>query len=279
MGSLPIRIESVAVGDELLDGRISDGNTRFLGDSLAPLGLSVARATCVPDDVDAIAEAILEAATRADVVVTSGGLGPTTDDLTAAGVARAAGCGLRLDEPAFRAICARFEARGLNMPENNRRQAELPSLGEAIGNDVGVAPGFVTPVGGAQVYSLPGVPREYRWMVEHRILPLLVQRLGARGHVERRTLRCLGITESALGAALEPLQRAHPDVLVQYRTSFPENHARFVVVGDHHTAVSKRADMLLQEARSLIGGAVYGEGDAPLEQRVVAALLHRGATV
>lgn len=279
MDLLVLRIESVAVGDELLDGRITDGNTRVLGDALAPLGLCVTRSTSVPDDVEAIADAVLEAATRADIVVTSGGLGPTTDDLTAAGIARAAGCGLRLDEEVYRSIRARFEARGLHMPDNNRRQAELPSLGERLGNDVGVAPGFVTPVGGAQVFSLPGVPREYRWMVEHRVLPTLEQCLGAKKHVERRTLRCLGITESALGAALEPLQRAHPDVLVQYRTSFPENHARIVISGDESAAVARRADALLAEARDLVGGAAYGDGDEPLAQRVVEALSRSGATL
>jgi nicotinamide-nucleotide amidase len=273
-----LTVESLAIGDELLDGRLADGNSRDLADSLAPLGLVLSRVTAVGDDEGTIAEAVLEAAARADVVVTSGGLGPTSDDLTVQGVARAAGCAVRLDEATFARIKERFAERGLPMPDNNRRQAELPETARLLGNDVGIAPGFVTLVGGAEVYSFPGVPREYRWLRDQHLLPALSARLGATlGGVERRTLRCLGITESGLGAALEDLQRQNPDVLVQYRTSFPENHARLVVRGA--AASAARADALAEEARRAIGGAVYAIGERGLAELLVAELGRRGQTL
>lgn len=272
-------VEALAIGDELLDGRLADGNSRDLAEVLAPFGAALTRITAVGDDVDAIAEAVLEAASRADVVVTSGGLGPTTDDLTALGVARAAGCDVRIDDDTFSYIKRRFEERGLFMPENNRRQAELPATGEVLGNEVGIAPGFLTRVGGAEVYSLPGVPREYRWILEHKVLPRLTARLGGGDVVERRTIRCLGISESGLGAALEDLQKRNPDVLVQYRTSFPENHARVVVRGRDEPAVKARADALAAQARQAIGGAAYGIGDASLAKRLVDSLLEHGRTL
>lgn len=274
-------VEALSIGDELLDGRLADTNSQHLGDALAPHGLTLARVTAVDDDVATIAEAVLEAAARADVVVTSGGLGPTTDDLTARGVARAAGCDVRLDEETLAAIARRFAERGLDMPDNNRRQAELPSSGEVLGNEAGIAPGFATRVGGAEVFSLPGVPREYRWMLANKVLPRVLGRLAARvGEVvERRSLRCLGITESRLDAALAELSRRNPDVLLQYRTSFPENHARLVVRGRDARAVAERADALAAEARAAIGGACYGIGERSLAERLVSALIERGRTV
>ncbi len=276
------RVEAISIGDELLDGRLADGNSKDLADALAPYGLSLTRTTAVADDVAAIAEVVVEAATRADVVITSGGLGPTTDDLTALGVARAAGCDVRLDEATFAFIERRFLERGVPMPPNNRRQAELPSSGEMLGNEVGIAPGFWTRVGAAEVYSLPGVPREYRWILEHKVLPRVLPRLarGDMGDVtERRTLRCLGITESRLGTALEELQRDNPDVLVQYRTRFPENHARIVVRGVGRAPTASRADELVARARAAIGGACYAVGEQGLAELVVRRLIETKHTV
>lgn len=287
MPRAPLVVEALAIGDELLDGRLADGNSKDLADALAPYGVSLARTTAVGDDIAAIADALLEAASRADVVVTSGGLGPTSDDLTSFGVARAAGCDVRLDDDTFAFIARRFQERGLDMPENNRRQAELPSSAKVLGNNVGIAPGFVTRVGGAEVFSLPGVPREYRWILEHKVLPKILPRLSPRTDdaseaadvVERRTVRCLGITESGLGAALEDLQRENKDVLVQFRTSFPENHARLVLRGRDRAAVTKRADDLAERARAAIGGACYGVGESSLAELLVRALLAKGRTL
>lgn len=281
MTRAPLVVEAIAIGDELLDGRLADTNSQHLADALAPYGVTLARTTAVADEVATIAEAVLEAASRADLVVTSGGLGPTSDDLTARGVARAAGCDVRLDDATLAAIARRFAERGLDMPDNNRRQAELPSSGEVLGNEAGIAPGFVTRVGGAEVFSLPGVPREYRWMLAHKVLPRVLARLDPQENdvVERRSLRCLGITESGLDAALAALARDNPDVLLQYRTSFPENHARLVVRGRDARQVAERADALAIEARAAIGGACYGTGDDTLAERLVRALVERGRTV
>jgi nicotinamide-nucleotide amidase len=284
MSTRPLRIETLAIGDELLDGRLADTNSRTLADALAPLGLSLQRATVVDDDIDVIADAVREAAARSDIVVTSGGLGPTSDDLTPHGIARAAGCAIRVDAPTMERMRERFASRGLDMPENNRRQAELPERGRALGNEVGIAPGFVVDVGSAQVWSFPGVPREYRWLLEHRLLPEVEGRVNdgqgpqAGKHIERRTLRCLGITESGLGAALEELERDNPDVLVQYRTSFPENHARLVVRGVDAETVRARADALAKSAREAIGGAAYAVSEESLPALVLEALQARDRT-
>src|SRR5205807_2205136 len=142
-----IRIESLAIGDELLDGRVADKNTKDLGDALSQLGLELQGARTVPDDRAAIIAALKDATSRADIVVTSGGLGPTSDDITGECIAEAAGVGMRFDQASWARIEAMFAMRGMpgTIPESNKRQATLPATSTTLQNDMGTAPGFVTP--------------------------------------------------------------------------------------------------------------------------------------
>lgn len=279
MGDL--RIEALSIGDELLDGRLADTNSQYLADELAQLGMTLHRVVLAPDDIDALCKALQEAAARADIVVTSGGLGPTTDDLTAEAIAQAVGCGLRLDEEVWERIQQGFADRGWPLPPNNIRQAQLPETSTTLPNEAGVAPGFCTPIGDAKFLSFPGVPTEYRWMVKAHLLPLLKQNGAADSSARHmtRTLRCLGITESALDEALAGMEEKNPDLKLQYRTSFPENHVRLLVHGAPHIDLAARVDALAAEAKLRIGAFVYGEGNASLEERVVALLQKDGATL
>lgn len=302
--SSSLRIESLAIGDELLDGRVLDANTRDLGDSLSVLGLELSGARTVPDHRETIVRALQEACTRADIVVTSGGLGPTSDDMTAECIAQLA-CGgeLRFDEPAYAWMQELFAKRGITMPESNRRQAMLPSTSRTLLNEQGTAPGFVTPVeiavpvveGGqlrmvqrvVEVWSFPGVPREYHWLRDTFLLPNLRARLdGDKPKVlVRRTLRSLGLAESAIGERLQPLERGAPDVRVQYRAAYPEILVRLVLEAEAdvdeaaRTALNDRADALMAEAITAIGRSVYGHGDEPLEVRVLDAARAHGLTI
>jgi nicotinamide-nucleotide amidase len=285
-----LRIESLAIGDELLDGRVLDSNTRHLGDTLSILGLELQGARTVPDDRTLILAALHEAVARADVIVTSGGLGPTSDDITGECIAEAAGVTLRFDEPSYERMRAMFDARGIPMPESNRRQAMLPSTSRTLENQKGTAPGFVTPFSSSgrtvEVWSFPGVPREYEHLRDDYLMPALRARLegGKPQRLVRRTLRSLGLAESAIGERLAALEQAHPDVRVQYRAAFPEIIVRLVLVAPADDAaaqgaVEARADALVVEAKEAIGRSVYGTGDDPLEVRVLNALRRRGLTV
>ncbi len=302
--STTLRIESMAIGDELLDGRVLDANTRDLGDALSTLGLELSGARTVPDQQEMIVRALQDACARADIVVTSGGLGPTSDDITADCIAQLA-CGgeLRFDEEAFASMTAMFAMRGIPMPDSNRRQAMLPSTSRTLINHHGTAPGFVTPVevavpvveGGqlrmvervVEIWSFPGVPREYHHLRDDYLLPALRARLDGQTPrvLVRRTLRSLGLPESTIGERLTPLERAHPDVRVQYRAAFPEIIVRLVLEADANAdvdtaaALEGRADALMAEAQTAIGKSVYGTGDAPLEARVIDACRARGITV
>ncbi len=284
-----LRIESLAIGDELLDGRVVDKNSNDLGDALSQLGLELQGARTVPDRRALIVSALKEAAARADIVVTSGGLGPTSDDITGECIAEAAGTGLRFDEASFARIKDMFALRAIPMADSNRRQAQLPATSTTLVNDMGTAPGFVTPlVTGehtCEVWSFPGVPREYRHLLQDRLLPSLRARMAAAPGGERqrvlvrRTLRSLGLAESAVGERLAALEREHPDVRLQYRAAFPEIIVRLVLVGDDQGACEVRADALLLRARADIGGSVWGTGDDPLELHVLRALQKKQHTI
>jgi nicotinamide-nucleotide amidase len=280
-----LRIESLAIGDELLDGRVVDKNTRDLGDALSQLGLELQGARAVPDRREAIVTAVAEAARRSDIVVTSGGLGPTSDDITAECIAEAAGTGMRFDEESYQRIQGMFALRGIPMAASNRRQAEMPATSTTLLNEQGTAPGFITRVGSCELWSFPGVPREYRHLLEDRMLPMLRARLAADGapHVlVRRTLRSLGLAESAVGERLAALERDNGDVRVQYRVAFPEILVRLIIeggAGADLAACEARADRLMARARADIGASVWGTGDEPLEIRVLRALEASKATL
>lgn len=274
-----LRIESLAIGDELLDGRVVDKNTTDLGDALAAVGLELQGARTVPDRRALIVSALQEAAARSDIVVTSGGLGPTSDDITAECIAEAAGVGMRFDDDAFERIKGMFAFRGIPMPESNRRQATLPASSRTLVNETGTAPGFVTPVAGCEVWSFPGVPREYKHLLEERLMPVIRARTGGGRALVRRTLRTLGLAESAIGERLAALEKENPDVRVQYRAAFPEIIVRVVVEGTDPVASEQRANALVARARADIGGSVWGEGDDPFEVRVLRVLENRKETL
>lgn len=277
-----LRIACLCIGDELLDGRLADTNSQRLAASLFEIGVQLQTTRVVSDEREAIACALLELAQDHQLIVTSGGLGPTSDDLTAEGVARANGDSIRLCANAWSHIQDRFSSKGMSLPENNRRQAEVPESSRTILNEAGVAPAFVTPVKDAQVWSFPGVPSEFSFFLKDHFVPHVRDAHPGAGFLEARTVRCLGITESRLAQKLEPFEEKHPEIRIQYRTHFPENHVRLVLAHGGETSASQqreRMDALVNEARALIGRAAYGEGDETLQELVVNCLRQRGETV
>lgn len=263
----------IAIGDELLSGETVDSNSSYLDGLLEPRGYRVLRHLTVPDDVDAIAEAFTEATARAELVLSTGGLGPTQDDLTLEGLAGALGCPLELHEPTLEAIRARFRAFGRTMTPNNERQARLPVIGEPLDNEVGTAPGFTAELGDARVYAMPGVPREVRWLMKHRVLPRLPVPEAAR---VRRTLKVLGLGESKLETKITEIVRAHPDVRFGYRTMGLENHVKLMAEGEGAEA---RLDAAEVAVRAELGPRYYGKDEETLESILRDRLTEANQTV
>jgi nicotinamide-nucleotide amidase len=288
-----MRVESLAIGDELLDGRVADNNTKDLGDALSVLGLELHAAGIVPDNRTRIIDAIRTAVARSDIVVTSGGLGPTSDDITGDCIAEAAGVGMRFDEPSYERMSAMFASRNIAMPDSNRQQAMLPASSRTLENEMGTAPGFVTPFDfdgrRVEVWSFPGVPREYKHLRDDHLLPSILQRLtattGVRKKLLRRTLRCLGLAESAIGERLAPFEQKNPHIRVQYRAAFPEIIVRLVQAIDDTLPDAQQQQLALaldqhaHDARADIGESVYAIGTEPLEKRIFDVLQQRGHTL
>ena len=189
----------MTIGTEILLGHLVDTNSTHVARALADHGVDVYQMHSVGDNAARLEAVLRGALERADGVITTGGLGPTVDDLTKEAVAVAVGTTLELHEPSLRAIEARFAALGRTTPigENNRRQAILPRGCVVMENPNGTAPGFIALRADQKfVACMPGVPREMRPMLEERLLPWLVERFGLRDAIYTRTLHTVGIPES-----------------------------------------------------------------------------------
>ncbi|WP_248346356.1 competence/damage-inducible protein A [Anaeromyxobacter paludicola] len=269
-------VEILSTGDELLTGQVVDTNSTWLMDRLWDLGLMVRRKTLVGDDRGDLQAALREATARADVVVMSGGMGPTEDDLTAECVAAVLGVPLERHEPSLEAIRRRFQHFGRPMTPNNEKQALFPRGAAVIPNRFGTAPGFSVQLGRARLYCLPGVPVEYKGLCDEAVLPALAA--GLESVPAGRVVKLFGLGESAVDHAMRPLMDApeNQGVRFGYRAHWPEVHVKWTVGGEDATA---RADRLLGEVRALFGDAVWGEGKDELPRVVVERLLSRGERV
>ncbi|MGH7683883.1 MAG: competence/damage-inducible protein A, partial [Vulcanimicrobiaceae bacterium] len=182
-------LEIVTIGTELLLGHTVDTNSAYIARHLADAGIDVYAKHSVGDNPQRLEAMLRGALERADGVVTTGGLGPTVDDLTKEAVAAATGAHLELHEPSLRAIEARFAAMGRTMSDNNRRQALLPMPGIVLENPHGTAPGFIAlREDGKFVAGMPGVPREMYAMLGERLIPWLIERFGVRQTITARTI-------------------------------------------------------------------------------------------
>ncbi|MCB9662770.1 MAG: CinA family nicotinamide mononucleotide deamidase-related protein [Alphaproteobacteria bacterium] len=210
-------------GDEVLTGQTVDTNAAWLAARLTELGVRVVRHVTVGDEVEAIRGALAAAAAEASLVICTGGLGPTADDLTAEAVALAFAAPLALDEVALAHVEGLYRAFGRAMPPSNRKQALLPARSLRLDNPHGTACGFALEHGGAWVACLPGVPREMKPMFETQVLPRVVARLQlAPGRLV--TLRTTGVGESTLQDRIGAF--AHPAAVLGYRTSLGENQIK-----------------------------------------------------
>lgn len=271
--------EILSIGTELLLGQIVDTNAAYLARVLTTLGVSLYRKTTVGDNAGRVEEAIRQAAGRADLILTSGGLGPTEDDLTKESIARVFGEELVMDPPSLQHLEAFFQKRGVVMPERNRKQALIYASGRPIPNPNGTAPGALLEKDGKVVISLPGPPGELVPMVEGFVVPYLSGRLGeAAGVLRSRILRFIGIGESALEERVRDLLAS------ENPTVAPLAH-----VGEVHLRLTARApsvehaEALIapveREIRERLGEFVYGVDDESLEEAVIRLLRDRERTV
>ncbi len=272
-----MRAEIVAVGTELLIGQIANTNARWMSERLAELGIDVLHHQVVGDNEPRIVEAIERAASRSDVVLVTGGLGPTQDDVTRPALAKAAGARLVRHADIEETLRERFRVRGRDMPASNLVQADVPEGGRSITPERGTAPGLVVSIGGATVYAIPGVPPEMREMMEGTILPELATLAGPASLVSR-TLRVYGLAESRISELLDDLFHASTNPTVAYLAGGGEVHVRLTAKGSLAEA-DALLDPLEERVRERLGDHVYGSGDDAMEVVVGRLLTERGRTL
>ena len=276
-----MQAELIAIGDELTSGQRLDTNTCWLAQRLEEHGVSVAYHTTVGDDLAANVAAFRAAAARADVVVSTGGLGPTADDLTRPALAAASGEQLVLDPAVLEHIRQLFARRQRKMPERNAVQAMFPRGSQPIANPHGTAPGIAIGLarpGGrpARVFALPGVPAEMVAMWEHSVLPAVLQlqtsHAGAARCIRNYTLRCFGVGESELEAMLPDLIRRDRQPRVGITVSRATITLRITATGATPEACQQMIDPTAAIIRACLGDLVYGQGDDELQDAVVRLL-------
>ncbi|HET6427863.1 MAG TPA: competence/damage-inducible protein A [Phycisphaerae bacterium] len=270
-----MRAVIIAVGDELITGATLDTNSAELASHLTALGIAVTRHLTVGDDAEPIADAIGAAAAEADLVLVTGGLGPTLDDLSRQGLAQAMGVELVEDPRQIARIAAFFTALGREMKPSNRTQALIPAGADAIDNDWGTAPGIAARIGAARIFVLPGPPQEMRAVFGERVEPLLV----TDGAIVRRLLQTYGAGESDVGERIADLmdRRANPTVGTTVREGVIT--VRITARDPDPDAARRAADRTAREVRRRLGEMVFGEDDQTLPGVIGDALRGAGATV
>jgi nicotinamide-nucleotide amidase len=273
-----VKAEILTIGDELLRGEIIDTNKSFLADRLLGLDIETHFQTSVRDDPPAMIDAFQRAASRSDITLVSGGLGPTRDDLTAAVLAEAFGLELVLDKAALETIRSFFRSRSREMTENNASQARFPKGADILPNPLGTAPGFSITQGLTRFFCLPGVPNEMTLMMDEQVMPRIESARGEGVAVRARLLRTFGMGESTLDDELKDIA-ASGDVSLGFRTSFPDNYLRPLARAASAEQAEAALDRVCDAIRQRLGPLVYGEDQQTLDAVVGQMLAERGMTI
>lgn len=275
-----MRAEVIAIGDELLRGDSTDTNSTHISRRLAEVGVAVVRHTSVGDGVEDMVTALREALARVDVVLTTGGLGPTADDLTRVAVARVAGVEVVRDEAMLAEIAAYFASRGRDMPASNAQQADLPA-GAWWLTRVGSAPGIGMVVGEGAVFCMPGVPAEMRVMLDADVIPWVRQRAGEATTVTR-AVRTSGMSESGVADLLADLTAevaADGDVVMAFLASRGETRVTLTATAPTRPDALARLDPLVDRVVAALGEGVVGVDDEGVEHAIARLLTDRGLTL
>lgn len=273
-----VTAEIVSIGDELLHAGMIDTNSAWLSGQLEELGVTVTRFTVVGDDMADLQSAIEDACRRSDVVVATGGLGPTLDDRTREVVAAALGEPLRFDEESWQQTLAWFERFKRRVPDSNRRQAEFPQSAQPLANATGTAPGFRVALHGCEFFALPGVPREMKAMFAVHIAPF-VHELAGLQPTAQACLRVLGPSEAVLGERLNEFMKPGQNPLVGITASGGMLSVRLVGTADSVAAATELCERTAATIRPLLGDWLFAEGLETVPEMVLRRFADAGRTV
>ena len=270
--------EIVSIGTELLLGQIVDTNARYLGERLAAIGVDVSFGQTVGDNVERIVACLRLALSRSDVVIVTGGLGPTQDDVTREAIAAVAGVDLERRPELERMLHERFAVAGRQMPASNLVQADVPAGARPILQEQGTAPGLALEIEGTRIYAVPGVPREMHEMVASTIEPELAALAGPAAIVSR-VVRCVGIAESRVAELVDDLYRGSTNPSVAFLAGGGELKVRLTAKAATPEEAGRLLVPLVEEVAERIGDPVTSTSDEELEEVVGRRLREAGLAI
>jgi nicotinamide-nucleotide amidase len=271
-----VKAELLAVGTELLGPLRAETNTLWLTERLLDVGIEVAARVTLADDHGLLESAFREALARADLVVATGGLGPTADDLTREAAASATGRSLRRDADILEALRARFARYGRVMSPTNEKQADVIEGAEALRNPRGTAPGQVLEVAGRVLVLLPGPPGEMKPMFDEQVAPMLRARVGPAHVVRRRVLRIAAMGESEVDQVAAPVYSRFGDVTTTILGAAGQIELHLVAHGEGEDEAEVRIERLATALREALPGRIFSEDGRELPHVVVGLLSERG---
>ena len=274
-----MQAEIVSVGSELLLGQIVDTNSAVIGRHLAGVGLDLFYKTTVGDNLNRLVAVLRQALARSEVVITTGGIGPTADDVTREAVAAATGRELEFSEHLMAQIEAFFRARGFKLSPSNRRQAFIPRGAIAVENPVGTAPAFIVEVGERCVITLPGVPREMEHLLVTRVLPYLRDRYGLKGEIRLRVLKVVGLGESRVGELLADFMEKGQNPTVGTLAHLGQVDVRIAAKGSDAEAAQRLIEPVETQIRERLGDLIFGADHETLESVISAHIQRLGGRV
>jgi nicotinamide-nucleotide amidase len=270
--------EIITIGTEILLGEIVDTNTRYIARTLRGMGVDLYRTITIGDNVDRIAEAIRHSMERAEIVITTGGLGPTVDDPTREAVAKALGVETEFREDLWEQVVAVISRYGRKPSENQKRQAYVPKGAIGIPNPVGTAPCFIFETEKNAVASLPGVPNEMEHILHESIIPYLQKRFNLNEIIKIRVLHCSGLGEGMIDEKIADLETlSNPTVGLAAHTGVVD--IRIAAKAEDEAAADAMIMQIEQQVRARLGDAVFGADEDRLEEIVLNTVAKRGWTL
>jgi competence/damage-inducible protein CinA-like protein len=270
--------EIITIGTEILLGEIVDTNTRYIARTLRGMAVNLYRTMTIGDNVERIAEAINHSMQRAEIVITTGGLGPTVDDPTREAVAKAAGLELEFREDLWAQVVAIISRYGRKPTENQKRQAYIPRGAIAIPNTVGTAPCFIVETARNAVISLPGVPNEMEHILHESVIPYLQERFQLDEIIKVRILHCAGLGEGMIDEKIADLETLNnPTVGLAAHTGVVD--IRIAARAKNEAEADRMIAEIEQQSRERLGDVIFGADEDQLEDAALDAVARRGWTL
>jgi nicotinamide-nucleotide amidase len=272
------KAEILTIGTEILLGEIVDTNSRYIARLLRDHGVDIFYLSTVGDNTGRIAQALQQGLARSEIIITTGGLGPTIDDPTREGVAQAVGVDTEFREELWEQVVERFARYGREPTENNRRQAYVPQGAIAVENPVGTAPAFIVETKQAAIISLPGVPREMEYLMTHAVIPYLKERFELSGIIKARVLKTSGVGESQIDELIGDLETStNPTVGLSAHAGAVD--IRITAKAEDEEEADRLIAPVEADLRARLGKWVFGADEDTLQEIALAHLAELGWTL